>query len=82
VPEAVGREAELRHAAALADVPLEAAAEAADHLAGAGLLEPGRPLRFAHPILRSVVYAAVPAGRRADTKGVRQSETVAGVLSA
>lgn len=61
----MGREAELRHAAALAGLGMDEAADAADRQVAAGLLEPGRPLRFVHPLVRAAVYAAAPAGRRA-----------------
>src|SRR5947208_513199 len=43
----------------------DAAAEAADALVAAGVLEPGRPLSFAHPLLRAAVYGDTPAARRA-----------------
>ena len=65
----LGRQGELRHAAALAELSVSAGAEAADRLVSAGLFEPGRPLRFAHPIVRSAVYADIPAGRRAAAHG-------------
>ena len=61
----LGSEAELRHAAALAELDLHAAAAAADALAAAGLLDPGRPLRLVHPVLRTAIYAELPAGERA-----------------
>lgn len=38
---------------------------AADLLAEAGILEPSRPLRFAHPVMRTAIYAYLPAGVRA-----------------
>jgi predicted ATPase len=49
---AVLGEADIRLAAALAEVDPAAAGLAADELAAGGILEEGRPLRFAHPILR------------------------------
>jgi len=61
----LGREAELRHAAALAGMGVAAAAEVADRQAAVGLLDAGRPLRFAHPLVRTAVYTGLPAGRRA-----------------
>jgi DNA-binding CsgD family transcriptional regulator len=62
----LGDDAEPRDAAALAGLEREEAAEAADALTGAGVLEPHfRPLRFAHPLVRNAVYQDVPAGRRA-----------------
>ena len=60
-----GREAELRHVAALAELPLKRAAAAVDVLVDAGVLEPRRPLVFVHPLLRSALYADLPEGRRA-----------------
>ncbi|MBV8733755.1 MAG: hypothetical protein JO120_03130, partial [Solirubrobacterales bacterium] len=61
----LGAEAALRHAAALARLDLDAAAAAADALTAAGLLDAGRPLRFAHPVLRTAVYREIPASERA-----------------
>src|SRR5262249_28674058 len=54
---AVLEEGDLPTAAALAELDLDGAAEAADALAAAGILEPDRPLRYAHPIVRSGIYA-------------------------
>ena len=62
---AVLGEADLRLAAALAGVEPGTAATAADELAAAGLFEPGRPLRFVHPIVRAAVEADLPPGKRA-----------------
>jgi DNA-binding CsgD family transcriptional regulator len=60
----LGDGAQLRHAAALAGVGLADAAAAADGLAGIGVLEPGTPLRFVHPIVRTAVHEDIPlAGR-------------------
>jgi DNA-binding CsgD family transcriptional regulator/tetratricopeptide (TPR) repeat protein len=58
-------DAELRHAVALAGLPLSAGEGAADELTLARLLRPGRPLRFAHPLLRAAVEAELPAARLA-----------------
>jgi HEAT repeat protein len=41
------------------------------------ILERGRPLRFAHPIVRTAVYEAIPTGRRSDLHA-----RAAGILSA
>ena len=50
-----------RRTARLAEMDDDAAREALDRLAGAGLIALGeRPIEFAHPILRSAVYAASP----------------------
>ena len=56
----------IRHAAALAGLDPSAAARAADALAAAAILEPGRPLAFVHPMVRAGVYAAQPAARARD----------------
>jgi DNA-binding CsgD family transcriptional regulator len=61
----LGGEGELRHAAALANLELNAAMAAADSLAAAGLLEAGRPLRLIHPVVRTALYAELRAGERA-----------------
>jgi DNA-binding CsgD family transcriptional regulator/tetratricopeptide (TPR) repeat protein len=62
---AVLGEADLRLAAGLGGVDPGAAAIAADELAAAGILEPGRPLRFAHPVVRAAVEADLSPGGRA-----------------
>ena len=61
---ALGSEAELRHAAALADLDLASASAAADALAAERLLAEGRPLRFVHPVIRTALYSDVPEGER------------------
>jgi DNA-binding CsgD family transcriptional regulator len=60
----LGAKAELRHAAALMDLATASASTAADVLTAAGLLERGRPLRLAHPVVRAVLYAELGQGRR------------------
>ena len=57
-------DAELPHAAALAQIEPAEVARAADALTDAHVLAPGRPLRFAHPIIRRAVYEDLPHGRR------------------
>ncbi|HXX49264.1 MAG TPA: AAA family ATPase, partial [Myxococcota bacterium] len=59
-----GRGVELRHAAALAVIPLHEAATAADRLAAIEVLEPGAPLRFVHPLVRTAVHDDIPAAER------------------
>jgi AAA ATPase domain len=54
---AVLEEGDLPTAAALAELDLDCAADAADGLVAAGILEAERPLRYAHPIVRSGIYA-------------------------
>ena len=60
----LGDDAEPRHVAALAELPLERVLVVQDELAGADLLRPGE-LRFSHAIMREAVKTSVPAGRRA-----------------
>ena len=62
----LGDGAELRHAAPLADLPVERAIQLADSLMGAGVLrrEPG--LSFVHPVVRVAVEAERPAFERAE----------------
>jgi DNA-binding CsgD family transcriptional regulator len=60
----LGTDTGLRHAAKLAGLDVREAAKAADLLAGAGILEPGRPLRFIHPLVEAAIYADLPAGER------------------
>ncbi len=61
----LGRSAELRHAAALAALDSEAAGRAADALTSAAIVGDRRPLEFIHPIVRTTIYAEIPAARRA-----------------
>ncbi len=60
----LGSKAELRHAAALAELDHETAAGAADALARAAILRDGRPLEFIHPIVRTTIYSELAPGRR------------------
>ena len=59
----------LRHAAMIAGLDGDAAAEAADLLAAAGIVEARRPLAFVHPIVHGAVRSDLPAGRRAVAHG-------------
>jgi DNA-binding CsgD family transcriptional regulator len=59
----LGGRGELRIAAALANLDAEAGAAAADALSAAGLMRDG--LTFAHPLLRSAVYAGIGSAERA-----------------
>lgn len=61
----LGADAELRHAAELAGLEVREAAKAADRLAGAGLLAPGRPLCFVHPLVEAAINSELPPGERA-----------------
>ncbi len=62
----LGEQAELSHAAALAGLELEEARGAAESLAQATILEPGRPLRFVHPIVRTAIHEDVPEAERSN----------------
>lgn len=61
----LGDGALLRHAVVLADLDQREAEDAADTLAGAGILAPGEPLRFAHPLIATAVHSDLPAFARA-----------------
>ncbi len=62
---AVLEQSDLLQAARLAGVQEQEAAEAADLLATAGILESGRPLRFVHPIVRDGIYSGLSRAERA-----------------
>ena len=62
---AVLEQSDLLHAARLAGLEELEAAEAADLLAAAGILERGRPLTFVHPIVRSGIYSELSSAERA-----------------
>lgn len=59
----LGGSADLSTAAALAGIPLETAADAAEQLGRAGIFADEVPLTFAHPLLRSVVADSLTAAR-------------------
>ncbi|HVE69124.1 MAG TPA: AAA family ATPase, partial [Solirubrobacteraceae bacterium] len=61
----LGDGAPRRRAAELARLEPGAAGDAADALAAADILRPGEPLSFVHPIVRSAIYAELPAAERA-----------------
>jgi DNA-binding CsgD family transcriptional regulator len=73
----LGDGASLRHAASLARLAPEVAEQAADALAGAHVLDPGEPLRFAHPLIATAVHADLPAFARA-----RSHRSAAALLAA
>src|SRR5215469_14821115 len=60
----LGDRTQLRVAAALAGVGLTDAAAAADRLTEIGVLEPGTPLRFVHPIVRDAIHDDIPETER------------------
>ena len=62
---AILERAELWQAARLAELGPDEAADAADRLAAADILEPGRPLSFVHPIVRAGIYEALSSSHRA-----------------
>ena len=62
---AILEQGDLVTAARLAGLDPSESADAAEQLVAAGLLEPGRPLRFAHPMLRTAVYLDQSASERA-----------------
>jgi DNA-binding CsgD family transcriptional regulator len=75
LPEQAGRlaralaileQSELLPAARLAGLDEAEAAEAADLLTTAGILETGRPLTFIHPMVRSGIYAELSGAERAN----------------
>jgi DNA-binding CsgD family transcriptional regulator len=61
---AVLERAQLPRAAALAELDAAEAAEAADTLVAAGILEPERPLAFVHPLVRAGVYEELAVAER------------------
>ena len=62
---AVLEQSDLLQAARLAGLEEAEAAEAAELLATAGILESGRPLTFIHPIVRSGIYSELSSAERA-----------------
>jgi DNA-binding CsgD family transcriptional regulator len=62
---AILEQSELLQAARLAGLEEPKAAQAADLLATAGILEPGRPLMFVHPLVRSGIYSELSSAERA-----------------
>ena len=61
----LGDGADPRQVADLADLDPKAVAVARDALAAVDVLEPGRPLRFAHPLVRNAIYGDLPSAERA-----------------
>ncbi len=61
---AILEQSELLQAARLAGLEELAAADAADLLATAGILESGRPLTFVHPIVRDGIYSELSSAER------------------
>jgi DNA-binding CsgD family transcriptional regulator/tetratricopeptide (TPR) repeat protein/uncharacterized protein YfiM (DUF2279 family) len=61
---AILEQSDLLQAARLAALEELEAADAADELASAGILEPGRPLTFVHPIVRDGIYSELSSVER------------------
>ena len=60
----LSHDARIDRVAALTFLSIGRVAEIADGLAGAGILESGEPLVFAHPVMRAAVYEQIGAARR------------------
>jgi DNA-binding CsgD family transcriptional regulator len=60
----LGQDGELHHAATLGRIPLPEASAAVVSLVAAGVLAPGSALRFAHPLIESVVYDDIAEAER------------------
>jgi DNA-binding CsgD family transcriptional regulator len=60
----LGDGSELRHAAALAELDLVIAGQAASRLVRVDLLRDADPIEFFHPVVRSAVYDTIDAGTR------------------
>src|SRR6266550_6742878 len=62
---AILEQSDLLQAARLAGLEELEAAEAADLLSTAGILEPGRPLTFVHPLVRDGIHSELSSAERA-----------------
>ena len=62
---AVLEQSELHQAAAFTELEQYEAEVAAEQLVSAGILDPGRPLAFSHPIVRAGLYAELSDAERA-----------------
>ena len=62
---AILEQSDLLQAARLAGLEELEAADAADLLATAGIIEPGRPLTFVHPLVRDGIYSELSTAERA-----------------
>lgn len=61
----LGADAEVRRIARLAGLSVDQVSAALDALEAADVMARERPVEFVHPIARSAIYAAIPAGERA-----------------
>lgn len=57
---------ELRLVAAVAAVPVDVVARAAEELVSSGVIDDARPLRFVHPIVRGAMLAGVSRAERSE----------------
>src|SRR5215207_1342062 len=73
----LGEADELSQVAVLAGLEPAAAGALADALTELGVLSPGRPVRFAHPVVRTAIYQDTPASERASMQR-RAAELLAG----
>ena len=73
----LGEADEPSRASALAGLEPAATAALADALTELGVLSPGRPVRFAHPVVRAAIYQDTPASERARMQR-RAAELLAG----
>ena len=73
----LGEADEPSQASALAGLEPAAAAALADALTELGVFAPGRPVRFAHPVVRAAIYLDTPASERARMRR-RAAELLAG----
>jgi DNA-binding CsgD family transcriptional regulator len=73
----LGPDARLDRAAHLAEVPDDAALAAAEALVRVGILGPGRPLAFAHPVVRAAIHQDMSAAARSAAHA-RAAELLAG----
>jgi predicted ATPase len=62
----IGDEATIEQVAALAGLEINTVLDTADALAAVELLRPGAPLSFAHPLVRTAVYASLPSLERSE----------------
>ena len=66
----LGADADVRRLARLTDLPADEVGRVLDALRTADVLTGEWPVEFVHPITRSAIYAAIPAGERARLHGL------------
>lgn len=62
----LGEDSDLGAVAELAGIDPGTSRQAADALRASAIFEPGKSLRFIHPLVRNAIYADVPSGERAE----------------